>query len=470
MGPCPHGAQRSPVIDPALLRRYDAPVPRYTSYPTARHFQNAVTESVFRASIASSNEDLIPSDLSLYVHLPFCRRPCFYCGCTRIVTRDASRASRYLEQLHQEIALQGAEIDRDRVVRQLHLGGGTPTYFTDAELASLMDAIRKAFTLDEGVDREFGIEVDPRTLDTARLHHLLSLGFNRVSFGIQDLDFKVQQAINRVQDPRYTLTLVEQAQGLGFASVNVDLLYGLPGQSPECFMATVEAILGIRPGRIALYGYAHLPQQFRYQRQIPASSLPDAEARIRLFLGAYERFMAAGYHPIGLDHFAREGDRLLDALQDGSLQRNFQGYSTHAGLDSLAVGISAISRIGTLYAQNTKDEEDYLTSLRAGHLPIRVGYHLNPDDVIRADVIERIMCHEELDGNAVEKRHRICFPEYFASSLERLEELERDELVERSGNRVVLRPLGKILRRIVAARFDAYLQPENPDGHYSRMI
>ncbi|EQD26846.1 oxygen-independent coproporphyrinogen III oxidase [mine drainage metagenome] len=460
----------SPVIDPELIRRYDAPGPRYTSYPTARHFQKGVTEAVFCESVAFSNEDPIPSDLSLYLHLPFCRRPCFYCGCTRIITHHAPRVSSYLDQLHQEIALQGAEISRDRVVRQLHLGGGTPTYLTDTELESLMGAIRKSFTLDEGPDREFGIEVDPRTVDANRLAHFLALGFNRVSFGIQDLDRTVQLAINRVQDPDHTLMLVEQAQAFGFASVNVDLLYGLPGQSLEHFQTTIQSVLKVHPGRIALYGYAHLPEQFSFQRQIPSTALPDAHARIALFLMAFERFTSSGYHPIGMDHFARDGDMLLNAARDGSLQRNFQGYSTHAGLDSVALGLSAISRIGTLYAQNTKDEADYLACLRAGHLPIRMGYRLNADDVIRADVIERIMCHEEVDGDAVEKRHRIRFRDYFASTLGHLKDLEHDGLVELTGNRLILKPTGQILRRIIAARFDAYRPQEDRSGHYSRMI
>ncbi|MHB1766053.1 MAG: oxygen-independent coproporphyrinogen III oxidase [Gammaproteobacteria bacterium] len=463
-------SQMPKVIDPELIHRYDALGPRYTSYPTARHFHKGITETIFRENVAFSNEDPIPSDLSLYIHIPFCRRPCFYCGCTRIVTHHAPRVSSYLDQLHREIALQGDGIGRDRIVRQLHLGGGTPTYLTDTELESLMRAIRKAFTLDEGLDREFGIEVDPRTVDASRLARFLALGFNRVSFGIQDLDHTVQQAINRIQDPEHTLTLVEKAHHLGFASVNVDLLYGLPGQSPERFQTTIQSVLRVQPGRIALYGYAHLPGQFRFQRKIPSAALPDAHARIALFLMAFERFAASGYHPIGLDHFARNGDKLVDAARDGSLQRNFQGYSTHAGLDSVALGLSAISRIGTLYAQNSKDEADYLTSLSAGHLPIRMGYQLNADDVIRADVIERIMCHEEVDEEAVERRHQIQFRDYFASALESLKDLEHDGLVAQTGKRLILSPTGQILRRIVAARFDAYRPQEDGSRHYSRVI
>ncbi len=460
----------STLIDPELIRRYDLPGPRYTSYPTARHFQPGITEAIYREAVMASNEDPIPVDLSLYIHIPFCHRPCFYCGCTRIITRHAPRVTRYLEQLHREIALRGAGIDGDRIVRQLHLGGGTPTYLSDAELESLMLALRRAFTLDPGSEREFGIEVDPRTIDRSRLAHLLALGFNRVSFGIQDLDPLVQRAINRVQDPEHALALLQDAKDLGFASVNADLIYGLPGQTRESFQTLIEAILGAHPGRIALYGYAHLPEQFPFQRQIPSAWLPEPAIRLELFLTALERFTTSGYRLIGMDHFARDGDPLLDAARAGSLQRNFQGYSTYAGLDSIALGLSAISRVGSLYAQNTKDEDDYLASIRAERLPIRMGYRLTADDVIRADVIERIMCHEALDFDAIGKRHRIRFQEYFAPALVRLKTLEDDGLVERSSHGLLLRPAGRILRRVIAAPFDAYLPREGRHGHYSRII
>lgn len=458
------------VIDPDLLRRYDVPVPRYTSYPTARQFHRRITETEFCEILAASNEDPIPSDLSLYLHLPFCRRPCFYCGCTHMVTRHASRVSAYLDALHREITLLGSRIDRDRIVRQLHLGGGTPTYHTDQELECLIEAIRQSFTLDEGPEREFGIEVDPRTMDAKRLAHLLELGFNRVSLGIQDLDPVVQKSINRIQDPVEVLKLLEYAQVLGFSSVNVDLIYGLPGQSPERFQETLQFMLKVRPSRIALYGYAHLPEQFSLQARMPQDLLPDAEKRLTLFLTAFETLTAGGYLPIGLDHFALEGDPLLTAARQGTLQRNFQGYSTHAGLDCVAAGLSAISRIGSLYAQNTKDEADYQSTLRTGHLPIRAGYRLHVDDLIRADVIERIMCHNDLDVRAVEKRHGIQFGEYFASTLKDLGDLEQDGLIAWRGNHLALTPAGQILRRIVAERFDAYRTQRERTPHHSQAI
>ncbi|MGE5624534.1 MAG: oxygen-independent coproporphyrinogen III oxidase [Bacillota bacterium] len=459
-------------FDPALIQRYDRLGPRYTSYPTARQFVAPFDSRRYTEEVAASNGDPIPSDLSLYLHIPFCNSPCFYCGCTRLITRDPDKVSRYLDRLMHEATLQGRLFSHDRFVRQLHLGGGSPSLLTDDQLAGLLRALRAAFHFPGDSFPEASIEVDPRTVTPSRMQALFDIGFNRVSFGIQDFDPDVQAAVNRVQDRDHCLAVIEAAQKVGFTSVSVDLIYGLPRQSLQTFGATLDAIAAARPGRAAVYGYAHMPQLFKAQRQIDAAELPGAELRLQLLSLAVEKLTAAGYEYIGMDHFALPDDELARARREGSLQRNFQGYSTLAGLDLVGLGLSAIGRVGRVYAQNAKTLNDYYGALDDERLPIVAGLAMSDDDVLRADVINHLMCYDELRFGEVEAAHHIKFREYFAFELERFVPLAADGLVEVLADRIRVLPRGRFLLRTLAMQFDAYLpsQPAGGKPAYSRVI
>ncbi len=455
---------------PELVRRYDVAGPRYTSYPTARQFGSAVDEAAYQRAVKRSNEDFIPSALSLYLHLPFCKSPCFYCGCSRLITSRPERIATYLRHLHQEIQLQGPRFDHDRPVRQLHLGGGTPTYLDDEQLADLFSVLRQVFSLDEHAQREFSIEADPRGLTAERLLMLANLGFNRISYGFQDFDPRVQEAINRIQDPEHCLELIAAARRAGFCSVSVDLIYGLPRQTEAGFTATLEAVVGAHPDRVAVYGYAHLPQYFKAQQHIHNHELPNADLRLRLLQTAVEVLTRQGYEYLGMDHFALPDDELVLARTNGTLQRNFQGYSTHAGLDLVGLGMTAIGRVGDVYAQNFKTLDCYYAAVESAHLPIERGYEMSADDWLRADIIGRLMCYEELPFDAIERRHGIVFCEYFARELLALEPMEADRLVRVEPDRLLVLPRGRFLRRALAMVFDAYLPRENAVNTYSRVV
>lgn len=457
-------------FDPELVRRYDVAGPRYTSYPTARQFGPSVDEAVYRHAVKRSNEDFIPSALSLYVHLPFCKSPCFYCGCSRLITRRPERIAAYLQRLHREIHLQGQHFDHDRPVRQLHLGGGTPTYLDDTQLSALFGVLREAFSFGTETTREFALEADPRTVNADRLALLAELGFNRVSFGFQDFDLPVQQAVNRVQDPEQCLALIGAARQAGFRSVSVDLIYGLPRQTEAGFAATLVAVAAARPDRVAVYGYAHLPQFFKAQGQIRNGELPDAGLRLRLLQRAVEVLTISGYEYLGMDHFALPDDELVQARTRGTLQRNFQGYSTHAGLDLVGLGMTAISHVGDVYAQNAKTLGGYYAALDSGRLPIERGYLMTKDDCVRADVIGRLMCYEELPFSAIERRHDIVFHEYFARELITLGSLQADRLVQVEADRLQVLPRGRFLRRALAMVFDAYLPRQKAADTYSHVL
>jgi oxygen-independent coproporphyrinogen-3 oxidase len=444
-------------FDADLIRRYDGDGPRYTSYPTARQFHAEFETEDYRRAVLHSNNDPIPRALSLYVHVPFCASPCFYCGCTRIITRDPARIAAYLERLHREIGMQGALFDRDRLVRQLHFGGGTPTYLEDGRLEELFRALQRVFAFANEDAREFSIEVDPRTVDPSRLKTLAELGFNRLSFGIQDFDETVQAAVNRVQDPERCLELIANAHSAGFRSVAVDLIYGLPRQTLEGFSRTLALITGAAPDRIAIYGYAHLPEHFKAQRQFQTADLPGPELRLQLLALAVEKLTGAGYEYIGMDHFARPGDDLVKARGEGTLQRNFQGYSTHAGLDLVGLGLSAIGHVGQTFVQNAKTLNGYYGALDVGRLPITGGLVTNVDDTIRADVINRLMCYDEVRFRDIEDAHHIRFRDYFAQELKRLKPMERDGLAQICLDRIQVLPAGRFLLRNLAMVFDAYL-------------
>ena len=453
------------AFDAELIRRYDVNGPRYTSYPTARQFHSGFEAQAYLQAVKRSNNDPIPRGLSLYLHVPFCASPCFYCGCTRIITRDPERIAAYMERLHREIGMQGHLFDRDRKVEQLHFGGGTPTYLQDDQLDALFRALEAAFAFDNKETREFSIEVDPRTVSLPRLGTLAELGFNRLSYGIQDLDPEVQAAVNRVQDPERCLELIAGARDAGFRSVSVDLIYGLPRQTLAGFRSTLERVAAALPDRIAVYGYAHLPEHFKAQRQIESTDMPGPEMRLQLLALAVEILTGAGYEYIGMDHFARPGDDLVRAREQGTLQRNFQGYSTHAGLDLIGLGLSAIGHVGQAYVQNAKTLGGYYSALDGGELPIAGGLMASSDDELRADVINRLMCYEVLEFLALERAHHIRFRDYFAAELERLKPLAADGLVEVGVSHIRVLPRGRFLLRNLAMVFDAYLPqigPANP--------
>ena len=459
-------------FDAALIERYDRFGPRYTSYPTARQFVTPFDPAVYKREVADSNDDPIPGDLSLYLHIPFCNSPCFYCGCTRVITRDPQKVARYLDRLLQEALLQGELFDRDRIVRQLHLGGGSPSLLTDDQLAALWRSLRGPFRFPHDGILEASIEVDPRTVTPARMQALADIGFNRVSFGIQDFDPDVQEAVNRRQDEGHCLAVIEAAKESGFESVAVDLIYGLPRQSLETFGATLDNIASARPGRVAVYGYAHMPQLFKAQRQIVTEELPGPELRLQLLALAVKKLTGAGYEYIGMDHFALPEDELAIARKEGGLQRNFQGYSTHAGLSLVGLGMSAIGHVGRVYAQNAKTLHEYYGALDEGRLPIVSGLTLTDDDVLRADVINRLMCYDELVIADIEASYRIRFSDYFSLELERLASLAADGLVEVRPDRIRVLPRGRFLLRTLAMQFDAYLPGQPAGGHapYSRVI
>lgn len=459
-------------FDAALVRRYDLTGPRYTSYPTVPSFSQNVSESDYWRAARISNGDPIPRQLSIYVHVPFCENPCFYCGCTRIITRDRTAGARYLKRLQREIELRGRLFDADRVVDQLHLGGGTPTFLSDAELAELMGLLRRGFTLRNDDEREFSIEVDPRTVDETRLAAIAAQGFNRVSFGVQDFDPRVQEAINRIQPREQVTEIIAAARRQGFRSVAVDLIYGLPRQTEAGFARTLDQVIEAGPDRVAAYSYAHLPESFKAQKQIKAVDLCPPEIKLALLGITIEKLTTAGYVYVGMDHFALPTDELAAALADGSLQRNFQGYSTRAGLDLVGLGMSAISQVGDLYCQNHRLLKDWSSALDCGRLPIWRGHWLTRDDRIRGAVIHTLMCRGQLDFNEFGGRWGIDFRSYFASELERLKPLAADGLVDAGPWHLRVTPLGRLLVRAIASEFDAYLVHQAGDRvpRFSRMI
>ena len=444
-------------FDPDLLRRYDRPGPRYTSYPTAPKFHDGFGEAALREAALASNGDPIPRRISLYVHIPFCTSPCFYCGCNRIITRDKSRAEGYLARLFREIDLTAQLFDRDREVIQLHFGGGTPNFLAPAQLREVVDTLRSQFRFSDSATRDISIELDPRFVDAADIAQLADIGFDRASFGVQDFDPAVQHAVNRIQSVEETRAVVDACRANGFRSVTVDLIYGLPRQSAAGFARTLDIVNDMRPDRVAVYSYAHLPDLFKAQRQIDEADLPDPAAKLGLLQLAIERLGAAGYDYIGMDHFALPDDELSIARRRGGLHRNFMGYTTHADSDLVGLGVSAISHIGDTYSQNPRDVAAWQVALDQGKLPVFRGMRLDPDDQLRADLIQSLMCRGEIPVTALERRHAIDFPEYFADALDRLQPLAEDGLVRFEDTRIEVTSRGRLLLRNIAMCFDRYL-------------
>lgn len=447
-------------FDAALIRRYEGRGPRYTSYPTAVEFSPTVDAEVCRRWLVESN--LAARPLSLYLHIPFCAHVCYYCGCNKVVTANRTRAVDYLQRLEREIGLRAALLDPARRVEQLHWGGGTPTFLDDAQIRQLMQTLGRHFELADDDSGEFSIEIDPRELRQDTLAVLRECGFNRVSIGVQDFDPRVQQAVHRIQSEAQTLAALEQARRLGFRSVNVDLMYGLPLQTVDSFAVTLEKVIQARPERISVFAYAHLPERFPPQRRIRAEDLPDAATRLELLALSIERLGSAGYQYIGMDHFALADDELARAQREGTLQRNFQGYSTHSGSDLIGMGVSAISATAAGFCQNQVALESYYRELDAGRLPVARGVGLSADDRLRGAVIQQLICHHRLSIERFEAQHRVDFERYFAAELVLLGPLQADGLVEIDADALTVTPRGRLLIRNICALFDLYRRARTP--------
>ena len=454
-------------FDRALIERYDGKGPRYTSYPTADRFLPILPEngkSLIRKTQPGKSVKLA----SLYFHIPFCNTICFYCGCNKIVTKDIGRAADYVAYLQKEIGLQTSVLSYRPKVGHIHWGGGTPTFLSAAQISELMVSINESFDLLK--DGEYSIEIDPRKLDAARIDHLADSGFNRMSVGVQDFDPKVQRAVNRVQSEAQTRLVIDAGRSAGFRSVSIDLIYGLPHQSVNSVMQTLDRVLDIRPDRIALYNYAHLPERFKPQRRIDADALPSASEKLDILQASIQKLIAAGYIYIGMDHFALPGDDLAVAQQRGTLQRNFQGYSTFAESDLLAFGVSAIGKLGGSYIQNVKNLDDYYALLDQDELPLERGYVLSRDDLIRRAAIQILMCQFNLFFRDFEANWLLRFADYFATELTQLRQMAADGLLELDEESIQVTPKGRILIRSIAMVFDRYLQEGLAQGRYSRLV
>jgi oxygen-independent coproporphyrinogen-3 oxidase len=453
-------------FDPELIRKYDSFGPRYTSYPTADRFHAGFTAAHYVDALTARRDEARP--LSLYVHLPFCNTVCYYCACTKIITANRGRSTKYVRYLGREIELVSSLLEGERGVSQLHWGGGTPTFLAREEMADLIRMLRDAFPF--AADTEASIEIDPRKVDTSTIAFLRELGFNRVSFGIQDFDPAVQRAVNRIQTEEETRSVVVAARENGFVSINTDLIYGLPLQTVPGFAETLDKVIDLSPDRIALYGYAHVPHLFKAQRQIVADELPAAETKLAILATAIEKLTQAGYVYIGMDHFAKPNDELAVALAEGKLHRNFQGYSTRPDCDLIAFGMSAIGKVGPTYVQNVKTLDAYYGALDEGRLPVYRGYALTDDDVLRREIIRRLMCEFRLDVGALEALHGFRFAERFALELTALAPLAADGLVTLSPASIDVTPRGRMLVRIVAMVFDRHLREARERVAYSRVI
>ncbi|MFV2032897.1 MAG: oxygen-independent coproporphyrinogen III oxidase [Gammaproteobacteria bacterium] len=458
------------TFDSELISRYDQSGPRYTSYPPANQFTDKIDASDYYRWAKRSNGDPIPKPLSLYFHIPFCNTICYYCACNKVVTKDYGRAVPYLQDLFHEIELQSTLFDSDRVVEQLHWGGGTPTFLNDEQTQMLMNKIGQYFKLRHDDGGEYSIEIDPRTTDACTISHLRSLGFNRLSLGVQDFDEQVQRAVNRVQSIEQTSAVIDQARDSRYRSINIDLIYGLPLQTVSRFSKTLETLIDLNPDRIALYNYAHLPHRFPPQRRIKQEDLPPPKEKLAIFQLAIKRLTKAGYIYIGMDHFAKPLDELASAQRRGTLHRNFQGYSAHCACDSVAMGVSAISNIGDHFSQNTNDLNNYHETLQQNRLPIQRGCETSAEDILRREIIQQLICHFRLDIHAIEKLWEIDFERHFASELQRLKPMEKDGLLELSRDRILILASGRLLIRNICMVFDHYIGSKENTVVFSRVI
>lgn len=453
--------------DSDLIRRYDMAGPRYTSYPTAMQFNSQVSPFDLLHALRESRKALRP--VSLYVHVPFCANICYYCACNKVVTKDRGRAQPYLQRLEQEIQLIACHLDPKQKVEQLHFGGGTPTFLSHDELRQLMAKLRQHFNLHDDDSGDYGIEIDPREADWSTMGLLRELGFNRVSIGLQDLDPQVQRAVNRLQSLEETRAVIDAARTLQFRSINIDLIYGLPKQTPEAFARTVDEVITLQPDRLSVFNYAHLPERFMPQRRIDVSDLPTPAAKLQMLENTIEQLLRAGYRYIGMDHFALPDDELAIAQEEATLQRNFQGYTTHGHCDLVGLGVSAISQIGDLYCQNHSDITHYQNSLASAQLATSRGLICNQDDRLRREVIQQIICNLHLPFARIEQAFNIDFRGYFAAQWPALEKMAADGLIALDSDQLTVLPAGRLLVRSVCMVFDAYLEQQNRQ-RFSRVI
>jgi oxygen-independent coproporphyrinogen-3 oxidase len=455
-------------FDLSKFRKYDKPGPRYTSYPTAPQFNNAFISENYLDEIIKTNYGEGLPDLSIYFHLPFCDTLCYFCGCNMIITRNRDRVKEYLKYLKKEIDMVRTYILPHRQVSQLHWGGGTPTHLTPDEINELASYIKKNFNFKE--NSENGCEIDPRELERTHLEALRNNGFNRISMGVQDFNEKVQKAVNRIQPEDITRQTVQWVRELGFSSINLDLMYGLPFQTIKTFEETVEKVIDISPDRIAVFNYAHVPWMKKHMALIHPEDIPAPETKLEILKMTIEKLTSAGYVFIGMDHFAKPDDELAIALREKKLYRNFQGYSTHSGSDLYAMGVTAISQLKNIYAQNIKTEKEYFDAIDKEILPVTRGYYLTQDDHIRRDVIMQIMCNFELDIPLIEKKHNMDFNKYFSWGLGNMKEMEADNLIKVTESKIEVSEMGKLLIRNIAMNFDGYIERKEDTAKYSRTV
>ena len=458
---------KSTLFDKELLKRYSKPGPRYTSYPTAPMFSEEIGPDDFRNEISKTNDASEPANLSLYFHIPFCDTLCYFCACNMMITHDDDKKERYLGYLKKEIDMIAELTENDRKVSQMHWGGGTPSYLPPSQIVSLGKYIRESFTFDD--DAEVSVEIDPRGLTREHLEAFKEIGFNRISMGVQDFDPDVQKAINRIQPEDMTIQVVDWCRELGFESINLDLIYGLPHQSVEKFSKTIKSVIDIKPERIATFNYAHVPWMKKHQTLIKEEWLPSTDEKLKLLNLVIDEFTSAGYEFIGMDHFAFPDDEIVIAQNNGTLHRNFQGYTTKKGCDLVAMGITGISEVGDIYAQNVKTLEEYYEVIDNGELATFKGYKLSKEDKLRKEIIMQLMCHFYLNKTSFGEVNDLIFDEHFSDALEAMEPMEKDGLLEMTDESITVLPVGRLLIRNITMSFDEYLT-DKKEKKFSKTI
>ena len=461
---------RSAIFNRELVEKYDFSGPRYTSYPTAVQFMENFKLPDYKSCVNDTNGELIPKPLSLYLHLPFCDTVCYYCACSKIITKNRQHAAPYLENLHKEIKYQGKIFDDDRVVEQLHWGGGTPTFISHQQMYDLMGVIRENFKLRDDGEEEYSIEIDPRVLEQDTMSVLRRIGFNKVSFGVQDFDQDVQKAVNRIQSYEETRDVIKTARENNFRTINIDLIYGLPLQTESSFTETLEKVIELSPERISVYNYAHLPHLFKTQKQIREEDLPSAREKLRIIQQAIHLLTEAGYIYIGMDHFSKPDDELAIAQKKGNLYRNFQGYSTHANCDVVGMGITSISKIGDCYSQNVKTLDEYDEIISQGDIPVFRGFMLDFDDLLRREIIARLICHFRLDFSQIEETYVNDFQRYFFNEMKEIKEMERDGLLSLDDEKIEVTQIGRFFIRNICSVFDKYFNRDAQITQFSKMV
>ncbi len=462
--------KESVIISGDLIKMFDFSGPRYTSYPTAVQFTENFKLSDYRRCVHDTNAELIPRPLSLYIHLPFCDTVCYYCACNKIITKNKQHARPYLENLHKEIQYQGAMFDDDRLVEQLHWGGGTPTFISHQQMYDLMGVIRENFNLRDDGQEEYSIEIDPRTLEEDTLSVLRRIGFNKVSFGVQDFNPEVQRAVNRIQSYEETKNAIKTARENNFCTINIDLIYGLPLQTASSFTDTIERVIELSPERISVYNYAHLPHLFKTQKQIREGDLPSASEKLKILQQAIRMLTEAGYVYIGMDHFSKPDDELAIAQKNGNLYRNFQGYSTHANCDVVGMGITSISKIGDCYSQNVKTLDEYDEIISRGKIPVLRGYMLDTDDLLRREIIARLICHFRLEFDQIEELYINDFNRYFFNEMKEIKSMENDGLLSVDNEKIEVSRTGRFFIRNICSVFDKYFNRGSRNTQFSRMV